>query len=275
MDLIGWLNRNDGIAERREAIELGATRTQIDSALRAGTLRLIRRRWLATATAPTALTTAAARGGKLTCLSAARALGLWVMDDELVHVSVTSSSSEPSPAEVKLHWMRTPPGTRSRRLIEPVETTLIHLAACQPFESALATTESAIRMGLIDRDHLVRLETRSTRFRAVVAECTGLADSGIETIPRIRLERIGLSMEQQAVVDGHRVDGLIGRRLVLQFDGHAPHQQAQQRSRDLRQDRRLTLLGYTVLRFSYQQVMHEWERVEQSIVAAVAQGRHR
>lgn len=273
MDLIGWLDRQDGIAERREAIELGATRSQIDAALRDGTLRLIRRRWLATSAAPSDLMTAATRGGRLTCVSAASRLGLWVIDDRLLHISVTSSSSEPCPPNVKLHWMSTPGGAHVRRLIDPIETTLIHLAACQPFEAALVATESAIRLGFIQHDHLLRLKTRSTRFREVAKQCTGLADSGIETIPRIRLDRLGIEMRQQVTIDGHRVDGLVGRHLILQFDGHAPHQQAHRRSRDLRQDRRLTLSGYTVLRFSYQQVMQDWPSVEAAVVSAIAQGR--
>lgn len=246
MDLMAWLQQQDGIAERREAIARGATRHQIDTAVGDGTLTLIRRRWLATASAPSDLAIAAARGGKLTCISAAARLGLWTIGDGLFHLSVKASSSEPCPPSVKLHWMKTPGGTGGRRLIEPIETVLIHLAGCQPFESALVATESAIRAGLIDREHLIRLETRSTRFRAVAGECTGLADSGIETIPRVRLQRLGIHMRQQVVIDGHRVDGLIGERLILQFDGHAPHQQAHQRNRDLRQDRRLLLLGYTV-----------------------------
>lgn len=275
MDLTEWLHTQDGIAERAEAIELGATRNQIDAAMRDGSVRLIRRRWLATPDAPTELTLAATRGGRLTCLTAARRLGLWVIGDGLVHLSMTASSSEPCPSDVRLHWMRTPGGRRIRRLTEPIETVLIHLATCQPFESALVATESALRIGLIDREHLLRLETRSTRFRTVTTHCTGRADSGIETIPRIRLARAGVEMQQQVVIDGHPVDGLVGTRLILQFDGHAPHQQAHQRSRDLRQDRRLTLLGYTVLRFSYQQVMHDWPRTERSILAAIAQGRHR
>ena len=35
-----------------------------------------------------------------------------------------------------------------------------------------------------------------------------------------------------------------------------------------------TLLGYTVLRFDYQQVMFEWERVEAVLAAAMAQQVH-
>lgn len=116
---------------------------------------------------------------------------------------------------------------------------------------------------------------RSRRFRNVVERVGEQSDSGIESIPRIRLARIGIDMRQQVVIDGHRVDGLIGDCLILQFDGHAPHQSADQRSRDLAQDRRLILAGWTVLRFSYRQVMHEWTLVEREITDAIAQAKHR
>lgn len=39
-------------------------------------------------------------------------------------------------------------------------------------------------------------------------------------------------------------------------------------------DARLVLLGYTVLRFDYQQVMFEWERVEALLITAMAQRLH-
>jgi very-short-patch-repair endonuclease len=43
---------------------------------------------------------------------------------------------------------------------------------------------------------------------------------------------------------------------------------------NIRADARLVLLGYTVLRFDYQQIMFDWPHVESSIMGAVAQGLH-
>lgn len=152
---------------------------------------------------------------------------------------------------------------------------LVHVAECQPFERALVVFESAIRTGDADLERLRLMPLRSRRFRSVVDRVSELSDSGIESIPRVRLARIGIDMRQQLVIDGHRVDGLIGDRLVLQFDGHAPHQDADQRNRDLAQDRRLILSGWTILRFSYRQVMHDWALVEREITDAIAQVKHR
>ncbi|MFC6356989.1 DUF559 domain-containing protein [Luethyella okanaganae] len=82
-------------------------------------------------------------------------------------------------------------------------------------------------------------------------------------------------MRQQVVIDGHRVDGLIGDRLVLQIDGFDYHSEPAQRRRDLRDDRRLVLRGYTVFRYDYKQILFEWKTVEAEVLGAIAQGLHR
>lgn len=77
------------------------------------------------------------------------------------------------------------------------------------------------------------------------------------------------------VLDGRRVDFLIGERLVVQLDGFAHHSTAHERRRDIEADARLALFGFTVLRFDWKQVIHEWSSVERTVLTAVAQGLHR
>lgn len=83
------------------------------------------------------------------------------------------------------------------------------------------------------------------------------------------------ALRQQVWIDGHPVDALIGDRLIVQLDGFAHHSSARERERDLKADARLVLLGYTVLRFSYQQVFFEPQSVAATIGLAMAQGLHR
>ena len=97
-----------------------------------------------------------------------------------------------------------------------------------------------------------------------------LSDSGLESIPVARLRRIGITVRQQVVIDGHAVDILIGDRLVLQVDGFGFHRSAAQRERDLAQDRRLVLMGYTVFRYGYADVLYRWPDVEAEIRHAMA-----
>jgi len=274
MDLTPWIDRHDGIVHRLDALDAGATRHGIECAKRSGSVRVVRRNWLVTEACDPQLLFAATRGGRLTCLTIAGRRGWWNLSDGLVHLSVPSTSAATIESGLRLHWSATPAPVSARTLVQPPVNALFHIAECQPFERALVVFESAVRIGDADLDRLRLMPTRSRRFRRVIDRTSHLSDSGIESIPRIRLARIGIHMRQQVVVDGHRVDGLVGERLILQFDGHAPHQDAAQRSRDLAQDRRLALSGHTVLRFSYQQVMHDWTLVEREVSDAIAQGRH-
>ena len=83
---------------------------------------------------------------------------------------------------------------------------------------------------------------------------------------------LGVRIVPQAWISGHRVDFLIGERLVLQIDG-ATHTGAQ-RTADIRHDAELMLMGYHVIRVGYAQVVHDWPAVQQLIMHAVAQGLH-
>ncbi|HXH33634.1 MAG TPA: DUF559 domain-containing protein [Plantibacter sp.] len=278
MDLTAWIDERNGIAHRLyaiDAIDAGATRNSIEQAVRARQLRVIRRNWLRTEACDPQLLMAATRGGRLSCLTVAGRRGWWNISDGFVHLSVAPTASAAAESGVRLHWSATPSPVSTRTLVQPPVNALVHIAECQPFERALAVFESAIRIGHADLARLRLMPLRSRRFRQVVDRASELSDSGIESLPRVRLARIGIHMQQQVILDGHRVDGLIGERLVLQFDGHSPHQDAAQRNRDLAQDRRLLLAGWTVLRFSYRQIMHDWALVEREITDAVAQGRHR
>ena len=78
---------------------------------------------------------------------------------------------------------------------------------------------------------------------------------------------------QQAWIAGRRVDLLIGERLVLQIDG--AHHVGAQREADIEHDAQLMLLGFHVIRVGYQSVVHDWPRVQDQIMRAVAQGLHR
>jgi very-short-patch-repair endonuclease len=76
----------------------------------------------------------------------------------------------------------------------------------------------------------------------------------------------------QAWIAGHRVDFLIGDRLVLQIDGS--HHVGVQRTEDIEHDAQLMLLGYHVIRVGYAQIVDRWHVVQDLVVRAVAQGLH-
>lgn len=275
MDIEDWVRRNGRIAHTSDILKAGATRYSIRSALTSGSLVRVRRDWLALHDCDPLLTAAASHGGRLTCLTAAARYGLWTVSDNVTHLAVAPNAGRLAlPAGMKAHWSVGPVPVGSRRLIDPLENTLVRVAECQPFESAVIVLDSALRLKRIAPTQLTRIATKSSRFAIAVDAAAEFSDSGIETIPRIRLRRIGIEMRQQVVIDDHPVDGLIGDRLVLQIDGYGPHSDVARRRSDIRQDARLTLMGYTVLRFDYAQIVGNWAYVEATILSAMAQGLH-
>jgi very-short-patch-repair endonuclease len=274
MELGIWLAQQGGIAHSTQVLRAGFTRYAIRQGIAGGVCDRIRRDWLALPSTPADLRAAAALGGRVACLSVALRLELWHLPDDLTHVSVPRNAAVSAPVALRLHWSAGPVPIARFALVEPVENALVHIADCQPFENALVVWDSALNSTLVTPASLARLPLRSAAARAVRAAASGLADSGLETLPVSRLAAIGIRVRQQVSIDGHRVDGLIGERLVLQTDGFSFHSSAEQRRADIAHDRRLALLGYTVLRYDYRQILFDWPRAETEILRAMAQGLH-
>lgn len=274
MELEIWLNSKDGIAHRADVLEAGYTRYRINAARTADRVRVVRRHWLYTRDCAPNLLTAADAGARLTCVTEAQRRGLWTIADGRIHLAVARNAVGSADASHRLHWSDGPVPVGSRQLSEPIGNVLAHIADCQPFENAVVVFDSALRTTPLTHEEISRYRCRSAAFRQLVDATSILSDSGIESLPRIRLRRIGIEMQQQVVIDGHAVDGRIGKRLLIQVDGYGPHSGVERRRRDLQQDARLTLMGYTVLRFDYTQIMFDWPFVEATILAAMAQGLH-
>lgn len=89
-----------------------------------------------------------------------------------------------------------------------------------------------------------------------------------------RLGPWGLRLRQQVRLAGRFVDLVIGESLVIQIDGFEHHSSSSDRTRDVAHDAELMLRGYTVLRFTYAQIIRDWPAVERTIARAVAAGLH-
>ena len=274
MELGSWLNQHGGIAHSQQALRAGFTRYAIRQNVAGGVCARIRRDWLTLPTAPMDLRAAAARGGRVACLSVARRLELWHLPDGMNHVSMPRNRAVPASNTLRVHWSAGPVPVARFALVEPIENALVHIAECQPFENALVVWDSALNKSMVTQQSLARLPLRGTAARAVRDVASGLSDSGLETLPVARLALTGIRVGQQVMLEGHKVDGLIGERLVLQSDGFSFHSSAEQRRADIAHDRRLALLGYTVLRYDYRQILFDWPRIENEILGAMAQGLH-
>ncbi len=173
-----------------------------------------------------------------------------------------------------VHWARPITPTSPHVLLASVEDSLAQISRCLDAESALVVWESAVRTERLSVDALRRVRWTSRAAAQSAERVNGLSDSGLETIFVSRLAPWRLPVRQQVVIAGHRVDALIGERLVVQIDGFAFHSSAPQRTRDAAHDAELQLRGYTVLRFTYAQIIHDWPAVERTLARAVAMGAH-
>jgi very-short-patch-repair endonuclease len=266
VDDLGGVVRSARIAER------GFSRRTVDAAITRGALIRPRRGWLAAPATPRTLLDAARVGVVITCRTAAQHYRLWLHDTTgPAHVAVPVTRTGKVGVRARVHWGSPLIPRDPDALIDPIENVLGFVADCEPFEQALATWDSAFNQGLVDMRAMSRLPLRPAA-RRVLAHASPFADAGLETYLRPRLRWLRVPLRIQIWIHGHRVDTLIGDRLVLQIDGK--HHVGPQRSEDIRHDAELMLLGYHVIRVSYPQVMFDWPSVQDLIMRAVAQGLH-
>lgn len=250
----------------------GITRRALENALAAGRLIRVRRGWVAVPSADPVLVAAARVGVVISCVSQAERLQLWVHETpERFHVAAAPHAAGRKSERAHVHWAQPIVPRQPDALVDPIENVLALVADCEPFERALATWESALNAQLVSLPALAGYPWQGVA-RDLLAAANPFADAGTETYLRLRLGWLGLRIVVQAWIAGHRVDALIGDRLVLQIDG--AHHVGAQRSEDIRHDAELRLMGYHVIRVSYAQLLHDWPVVQDLIMRAVAQGLH-
>lgn len=270
--LLAFVRRADGVVRRPAVIDAGFCPRMVAAAVANGRLIVPRRGWIAVPDADPDLLAAARAGVVLTCITSARRRGLWVLADARPHVAAPPTASRLDLPTSKVHWCRPavprPPGA----LEDGILNTLLIVAECQPFEVALAIWESALNSRVVEKAELARLPLRPAA-RRLLEVATPFSDSGLETFVGPRLAWMRVPVRPQIWIHGHRVDFLIGDRLILQIDGG--HHVGLQRTQDVTHDAALMLLGFHVIRVTYVQVVERWHEVQDLIMRAVAQGLHR
>jgi very-short-patch-repair endonuclease len=165
-------------------------------------------------------------------------------------------------------------------LATDASTTLAMCGRRLPFDEALAIADSALRDGFpVTRLHALAAAARgpgSARLRRVAAHADGRSANPFESVLRaIAIEVPGLEVEPQVRITGGlglraRVD-LADRRLriVIEADSFEWHGDRSALRRDSRRYDLLVANGWVVLRFSWEDVMHDQDFVRSVIRAAV------
>lgn len=264
-----------GIARGRLLQQYGSTRSQLADATRTGAIRRIRPGVYALETTDPKIVVAAAHGGALTCADALRAYGIWVLPsvDHDVHVWLGRSGRTHPHASCECIPHHSP-GTAGLGLA-PVAAALVHAYRCLDQEAFFAAYESAWNKHLLsshDRKRIRRELPKSTHWLLDLARSD--AESGLESVLRLRLHLLGIQLDCQVVIDGvGRVDFVAERRVIIEVDGRLNHAGHDMRHKDLTRDAAASHLGFETLRFDYAMIMHDWDAVAHAITSAIARAR--
>ncbi|WP_431796243.1 DUF559 domain-containing protein [Microbacterium enclense] len=272
-ELVGRVRGLGGVAASAALQRGGMSTGTIAAAVTAGAVLRVRRRWIAVPDADPFLIAAARAGVTLACSTAAVRHGLWVLSNDEVHVAAPGHAGRITVAPgTRVHRCRPLAPRHPEHLVDGVVNVLGVVSRCLPDEQALAIWNSALNKKLVTLDEMRRYPLTG-RALELAARATPLADSGLETFLIERLRWLGVRLTPQVWILGHRIDLLIGEKLIVQVDGG--HHVGAQREADIRHDALLALNGYHVVRVGYHQLIDDWPSVQQAIVSAIAQGLHR
>lgn len=297
MDLQALLEQRHGVVTAAELRSIGVTRHGTGLLLSGGTLRRIARGRYAVPDPLDKYGRARALNGLVTCVSALADHGLWVPERSGAHhVRVTREVaqriiSDPVARSIaprtELHVLpRRIPGAVSSRgrgrcsalRHPPVDSlwhTILTAAHCCEVDELVAVLESAMRRGVAQEDILAAAGHGNARLRRAAGLLEQGAESGAESIARVRLRALRVPMRIQARIGRWPVDLLLGERLVIEIDGRSYHSAEHDFLRDRVKDRELHELGCTVMRFTYSEIMRDWEACFAQIRRFVRAGRHR
>lgn len=271
------------VARTSDLRALGVREGELTRAVRAGEMLRLRQGVYALPDVPASFRHAVEHGGVPACAEAARLHGLWVLDGAVDHVwmgaaggphaSCTAVAPPGETPSCRVHWDE---GAAVTGELPPVHNVLLQLSQCESDETFFAAYESALRLSKISPAGIAWLWRHiavSLRWLLDIAHSD--ADSGLESIVRLRLHRLGIGVQTQITVPGvGEVDILVGDRLLIECDGRENHEREAQRHKDLIRDAAAAALGYETLRFDYALIVHDWVRVEAAIVAKIRDGAH-
>lgn len=166
--------------------------------------------------------------------------------------------------EVTVHWANLAPDQVEDGITTPLRT-VIDCARRLPFDEALAIADSALRSGLVTSEDLDGIDVRgagAAAVRQVLAHADGRAANPFESVLRALCIEAGLRIEPQGRVDlgtGTVRPDLVCTelRLAIEADSWTFHATRKAHRRDCARYNLLVIRGWRVLRFTWEQVMHD------------------
>ena len=278
------IHRLGELATMHELLQFGHSQTSIRTAVGRKELIRVRKGWYCLPALGADYQAAARVGGRLTCVSLAEVLGLWIprVARTGLHVAVAENAAQlrstinyhdrlrrERGSEIVVHW--NDDRSTGSRYATNLSSALARISRCVDLESAFVLCESALfKRSLTPIEWAEALAAIPSPTRKRLASAGMHSESGSESMFRFRAGVFGVRIRQQVWIGPDRVDFLLGDRLVVEIDSVAHHDPTE----DAKRDARLSALGYRVLRFMYSQLDGDWARVEIAVLAAISRGDH-
>jgi hypothetical protein len=280
------LSSRGSLMRINDLVTLGHSRSEIVAAITRGEIVRVCNGWVATLQADRDAILAIASGGKLTSSSALSSRGIWDGCDRRIHIAIPPNTprkfrvlrtpvqsfrpmQHPRVGLVR-HWTseRAPDGrepTWRVSVIDALAASSRHLSADQ----FIACVDSALHTNQMSPAGLPILRAAlSARTRPLLDLIDVRAESGLESLARVRLARVFSNIQVQFPIAGiaatsgvGRVDLLLDGWLALELDGDEWHDPKRDRSRDAV----LVRQGFRCQRFGYEQVLNEWPETEATV----------
>ena len=288
---VALLERQGGLARRSDLHRCGIPRRGVERLISDGALRTVTRDVVSARTdVPDDEAVRAAvvgLAGVASHCTAARLWGIGLLDDERgCEVTVGRDRSRAAWPGVKVHRRDLPPEDvrvlGGIRVTSPVRTVL-DLSLVLPLVAAVVSADAALRAGVVSERDLrrgcaaLRAGQQRSRAACVVRQVDPRSGSTLESVFRLLVVAAGLPRPQTqysvVAADGR----LLGRvdfawpeqRLVVETDGYAFHADRASYRADRRRINALVLDGWRVLRFSWEDVLHDPDSVVASVRAAL------
>ncbi|MGM1029855.1 MAG: DUF559 domain-containing protein [Actinomycetota bacterium] len=274
MDAVDLFRAFLGILTTAQLLAAGVTRGALERSLAEGRVERVRRGWIAWHPAPAALE-AVRRGGCVSCLDALEHLGAWRPRGPRGHVRLPEERRRTRcrPGRACRPYGDNPPVSAS---IDGLEIAFRCALRCADREQLVAVADSLVHQGLTTVESLRSWAATAPLERRRWLELVHrLAESGTESMVRLRLRALGVAFQLQVRIPPGRVDLLIGDRLIIECDSAQHHTDLEAYQRDRRRDRAHLAQGYLVVRLTWEQVHDEWASIEEDLLAIIRRGDHR
>lgn len=278
MDVVHTLTRLGGVATYGQLIAV-TSRRAVAAAEREGRIVRVARGVYALALVDEARLAAGRVGGVVSHLSAALAHGLKVKrppERPVVTVRRNRSPKHPDGTDVRYADWRADEVVSGG--LTTVTRTVVDCARTLPYDEALAVADSALRSGKVTRARLenaVALSPRTGRSQAerVIRAATPLAANPFESVLRAIAEQVpGLVVVPQLAVGtiGHADLGDPRLRIAIEADSYEFHAIPEAFRYDVRRYTAMVRRGWLVVRFVWEDVMHEPDLVRDVLADVVA-----